>query len=87
MNTGVDYHLADTSDQYFDIQIDLEISNILEDCDMEGRMAIRDTARRNRRVRKETTGKEIISVVVVANEHFLAATHIKRKDVRRAAGL
>ena len=46
LNTGVDYYLADTSDQYFDIQIDLEISNILKDCDMEGRMAIRDTARR-----------------------------------------
>ena len=36
LNTGVDYYLADTSDQYFDIQIDLEISNILKDCDMEG---------------------------------------------------
>ena len=36
----------DTSDQYFDIQIDVEISNILKDCDMETRMAIRDTARR-----------------------------------------
>ena len=46
LNTGVDYYLADTSDQYFDIQIDVEISNILKDCDMEGRMAIRDTARR-----------------------------------------
>ena len=30
---------------------------------------------KNRRVRKEITGKETISVVVVANEHFLAATH------------
>ena len=46
LNTGVDYYLADTSDQYFDIQIDVEISNILKDCDMETRMAIRDTARR-----------------------------------------
>ena len=44
LNTGVDYYLADTSDQYFDIQIDVEISNILKDCDMETRMAIRDTA-------------------------------------------
>ena len=26
-------------------------------------------------------------MVVVANEHFLAATHIKIKDVRRAAGV
>ena len=46
MNTGVDYYLADTSDQYFDIQIDVEISNILKECDMETRMLIRDTARR-----------------------------------------
>lgn len=45
LNTGVDYYLADTSDQYFDIQIDVEISNILKECDMETRMLIRDTAR------------------------------------------
>ena len=46
LNTGVDYYLADTSDQDFDIQIDVEISNILKECDMETRMLIRDTARR-----------------------------------------
>ena len=46
LNTGVDYYLADTSDQYSNIQIDVELSEILKDCDTETRMMIRDMARR-----------------------------------------
>ncbi len=57
LNTGVDYYLADTSDQYFDIQIDVEISDILRDCDMDGRMLIRDTARRIAEYGKRMQGK------------------------------
>lgn len=46
LNTGVDYYLADSSDQYFDIQIDFELSEIMKGCDMVTRMMIRDAARR-----------------------------------------
>ena len=46
LNTGVDYYLADISEQYADIRIDMEISEILKDCSPEGKIWIRDMIRR-----------------------------------------
>ena len=46
LNTGVDYYLAESSDYYADILIDVELSEALRGCDKETRMLIRDTAKR-----------------------------------------
>lgn len=46
LNTGVDYYLAESSDYYADILIDVELSETLRGCDKETRMLIRDTAKR-----------------------------------------
>ena len=46
LNTGVDYFLAESSDYYADILIDVELSETLRGCSKETRMLIRDMANR-----------------------------------------
>ncbi len=46
LNTGVDYFLAESSDYYADILIDIELSETLRGCSKETRMLIRDMAKR-----------------------------------------
>ena len=53
LNTGVDYYLAESTDLYFRIQIDAELSNIMKDCSMPTKMMIRDMAKRMAEYEKE----------------------------------
>ncbi len=46
LGTGVDYYLADSSDQYSSIILDIELSEIMDGCSAETKLAIRDTAKR-----------------------------------------